>query len=44
LLEEGDKIETVQRRLGHKGIRITIGYAEISAAAVLAELECKPRR
>ena len=44
LLEEGHKIGTVQRRRGHKDIRATMGYAEISAAAVRAELEGKPRR
>ncbi|NTU81982.1 MAG: tyrosine-type recombinase/integrase [Chloroflexales bacterium] len=44
LLEEGHKIETVQRRLGHKDIRTTMGYAEVSDAMVRAELEGGPRR
>jgi len=44
LLEEGHKIETVQRRLGHKGIRTTMGSAEISDAMVSAELERRSRR
>lgn len=43
LLEEGHKVETVQRRLGHKDIRTTMGYAEVSDARVRAELEGKPR-
>ena len=44
LLEEGHKIETVQRRLGHRDIRTTMGYAEVSDARVRAELEGGPRR
>jgi len=44
LLEESHKIETVQRRLGHKDIRTTMGYAEVSDAAVRAELEGGRRR
>ncbi|MBX0330931.1 tyrosine-type recombinase/integrase [Oscillochloris sp. ZM17-4] len=44
LLEEGHKIETVQRRLGHRDIRTTMGYAEVSDAAIRAELEGGPRR
>ncbi|NTU85921.1 MAG: tyrosine-type recombinase/integrase [Chloroflexales bacterium] len=44
LLEEDHKIETVQRRLGHKDIRTTMGYAEVSDAMVRAELEGGPRR
>jgi site-specific recombinase XerD len=43
LLEEGHKIETVQRRLGHRDIRTTMGYAEVNDAAVRAELEGGPR-
>jgi len=44
LLEEGHKIETVQRRLGHKDIRTTMGYAEVCDARVRADLEGGPRR
>lgn len=44
LLEQGHKVETVQRRLGHKDIRTTLGYAEVSDGAVRAELEGGPRR
>lgn len=44
LLEHGHTIETVQRRLGHKDIRTTMGYAEVSDATVRAELEGGPRR
>jgi site-specific recombinase XerD len=44
LLEAGHKVETVQRRLGHKDIRTTMGYAEVSDAKVRAELEGGPRR
>lgn len=44
LLEDGHKLETVQRRLGHKDIRTTMGYAEVSDARVRAELEGGPQR
>ncbi|NNJ12982.1 tyrosine-type recombinase/integrase [Chloroflexales bacterium ZM16-3] len=44
LLEAGHQIETVQRRLGHRDIRTTMGYAEVSDAAVRAALEGGPRR
>lgn len=44
LLENGHKVETVQRRLGHKDIRTTMGYAEVSDARVRADLEGGPRR
>jgi len=44
LLEQGHKLETVQHRLGHRDIRTTMGYAEVSDAAVRAELEGGPRR
>lgn len=44
LLEQGHKVETVQRRLGHRDIRTTMGYAEVSDATVRAELEGGPRR
>jgi integrase/recombinase XerD len=44
LLEEGHRIETVQRRLGHKDIRTTMGYAEVSDARMRTELEGGPRR
>lgn len=44
LLEDGHKIETVQRRLGHSDIRTTMGYAEVSDARVRAELEGGTRR
>jgi integrase len=44
LLEEGHRIEMVQRRLGHKDIQTTMGYAEVSDARVRAELEGRPRR
>lgn len=44
LLEEGHRIETVQRRLGHLDIRTTMGYAEVSDARLRAELEGGPRR
>lgn len=44
LLELGHKLETVQRRLGHKDIRTTMGYAEVSDAAVRAALEGGPGR
>jgi site-specific recombinase XerD len=44
LLEAGHTIEIVQRRLGHRDIRTTMGYAEVSDATVRAELEGGPRR
>lgn len=44
LLEKGYRIETVQRRLGHKDIRTNMGYAEVSAAQVRAKLEGSPQR
>jgi hypothetical protein len=34
----------VHRRLRHKDIRTTMGYAEVSDARVRAELEGRPRR
>ena len=43
LREEGHKIEVVQRRLGHKDIRTTMGYAEVNNAALRAALEGGPR-
>ena len=42
LLEDGHKIEVVQRRLGHKDIRTTMGYAEVNDAALRAALEGGP--
>lgn len=44
MLEQGHRIETVQRRFGHKDIRAMMGYAEVSDARVRAELEGGPRR
>mgnify|MGYP005849010941 CR=1 FL=1 len=43
LLAAGHTVETVQRRLGHKDIRTTMGYAEVSDARVRADLEGGPR-
>lgn len=39
LLAEGQPIEIVQRVLGHRDIRSTLGYAEVSEAQVRAALE-----
>ena len=44
LFEQGHRLETLQRRLGHADIRTTMGYAEVSDAWVRAELEGGPRR
>ena len=44
MLEAGHKIEIVQRRLGHRDIRTTMGYAEVSDATVREALEGGPRR
>jgi len=44
LLEEGHKLEIVQRRLGHRDIRTTMGYAEVNDATVRAELEAGKKR
>lgn len=39
LLAQGQPIEIIQRVLGHKDIRSTLGYAELSEAQVRAALE-----
>lgn len=39
LLEAGQQLEVVRRRLGHKDIRSTLGYAELSDTAVRDALE-----
>jgi site-specific recombinase XerD len=44
VLEEGRRIETVLRRLGHVDMRTPMGYAEVSDARLRAELEGGPRR
>jgi integrase/recombinase XerD len=44
LLEQGQSLETVQRVLGHRDIRSTQGYAEVTDAQVRAALEGKRQR
>jgi hypothetical protein len=39
LIAQGQRIEIVQRVLGHRDIRSTLGYAELQEAQVRAALE-----
>ena len=42
LIAQGQRVEIVQRVLGHRDIRSTLGYAELNEAQVRAALECPP--
>jgi integrase/recombinase XerD len=44
LLAQGQRIEIVQRVLGHRDIRSTLAYAELTEAQVRAALEDVPKR
>ena len=44
LIAQGQRIEIVQRVLGHRDIRSTLGYAELQEAQVRAALEHTTRR
>ncbi len=44
LIAQGQRIEIVQRVLGHRDIRSTLGYAELQEAQVRAALEQPDRR
>jgi integrase len=44
LIAQGQRIEIVQRVLGHRDIRSTLGYAELQEAHVRAALERSPLR
>ena len=44
LIAQGQRIEIVQRVLGHRDIRSTLGYAELQEAQVRAALEHPTRR
>src|SRR3989442_1657698 len=44
LLAQGQRVEIVQRVLGHRDIRSTLGYAELQEAQVRAALECPTPR
>ena len=39
LIAQGQRVEIVQRVLGHRDIRSTLGYAELQEAQVRAALE-----
>ena len=39
LIAQGQRVEIVQRVLGHRDIRSTLGYAELQDAQVRAALE-----
>jgi site-specific recombinase XerD len=43
LIAEGQRIEIVQRVLGHRDIRSTLGYAELQETQIRAALE-RPAR
>ena len=42
LIAQGQRVEIVQRVLGHRDIRSTLGYAELQEAQVRAPLESSP--
>ena len=42
LIAQGQRVEIVQRVLGHRDIRSTLGYAELQDAQVRAALEGTP--
>ncbi len=44
LIAQGQRIEIVQRVLGHRDIRSTLGYAELQESQVRAALEQPDRR
>lgn len=44
LIAQGQPVEIVQRVLGHRDIRSTLGYAELQEAHVRAALERPSRR
>ena len=44
LIAQGQRVEIVQRVLGHRDIRSTLGYAELQDAQVRAALELSPPR
>lgn len=43
LIEQGQRVELVQRVLGHRDIRSTLGYADLNDQQVRAALEDRPR-